>query len=86
MNRHGDLFCVLRIVGFICIAYLAIAKRHNCIYFLILVGIMTDWDFFDFAIFDGTSRNWFVTAFLVAPFLIGKATDDFLAPKGKPAE
>jgi len=60
------LFCGSQVVGFICICYLAIANDNNCIYFLILVGIMKRIGIFLIRQFwTEHHENWFfVTAFL----------------------
>jgi hypothetical protein len=75
-------FLVLQIIGFVGITYLAITDDNNWHLFPYSHwNGVPDWDFFNSQFWAEFHENWFVTAFLVGPFLISKATDWIIAAK-----
>ena len=78
------LFMVLQITGIFGIVYLAIANDNNWHLFPYTNwNGELNWDFSNSSFWTDNHESWFVTAFLVVPFLMSKAIDWIFAAQRK---
>ena len=75
------LFLVLQIIGLVGITYLAITNYTYWHLFPYTRNDELNWDFFDLSFWTDNHENWFVSVFLVAPFLTSMAIDWIFAAK-----